>query len=459
MDCIRKLCFSHIFTDVIKKLISDNESYVYLKGTQGWKLAMLLASEVTEHDMCERQCLGCLEYTTACTMFNNLIQEIISANSDSQLLLDKLCERFKLDTKDPLSLALDLAAAPEYLKSKIEPDLISEYENYERRIKGAFLSLALHHYSYEQTQHSDTICSYGNLERDQITAYIPYQKDTTQNTFYLDQNIISKCSDDLSLKKQIVDFRRKTNCELIYSPYVIEDGIKMSRVRLAEYLDTVSKITNSSMLANINSKITFVKEDIEKTYTRVLLWREATRAAEDLKISKLHFNRLGYPHYAKNSRLSRRANKDINEFLESLRPYLDSEFQDIDFDDYESDHALCRRLYAATIEKSFSLDELVNRSIRFENDSECIEHIEGLCDFLDLINYQTESLSETNKIRSSLQDVAHLKFAWKTDFFVTGDNRLRKRGELIYSALGLTTKFISLNEFKLMITKVFTSDA
>lgn len=229
----------------------------------------------------------------------------------------------------------------------------------------------------------------------------------------------------------------------------------MSRVRLTEYFETIQELTDGIMLARTSDKVVFVKENIETTKNRVLLWKESTRAFEDCKINKMLLNQIGYSHFSRNSRFSKRANINLESLLESLRPHLENDDFEFEHDDYESDQALCRRLYAFTIEKSFSLEDLVNRTITFENDSECIEHIEHLCEFLDHINYKTEPLSDHDKIRSSVQDSEHLKHAWKADYFVTDDIRLRARGEFIYSTLKLKTRFIDLKELKNIIITEF----
>jgi len=460
MDCLLKFSFSYTLKNIIQKLVDNKNCYNVLVGTDEWRLAVHLDSQIQTRMMCARPCLGCLEFARVAGMFTKLTTDIVMANDEHKPLIDCICKMFGIDGEvDPVVVALDLISAPSYVKSKIHSDLVSDYDKYERAITGAFYSLALDHYIHEQAKCSDTLMSYGDLESKQIISYFPFEKQTSQKVFYLDQNIISKCSNDLSLRKQVIDFRNKTRCEFVYSPYVIEDGIKMSRIRLAEYFKVVSEVTNSSMLTNIDGEIRFVKEDIEITSKRVLLWRNATKAAEDKKIYKMHYNQWGYSHYARNSRISKRANKDINGFLDSLRPHLENDERELDFDDFESDYAIYHRLYAATIEKSFSLDELINGSISFKSEQECVDHIEGLCELLDLINYQTESLSEPEKIRSSLQDVEHLKHAWKADYFVTEDNRLRTRGEFIYSALRLKTKFIDLAGLKGEIIAEFKHSA
>ncbi|WP_274501698.1 hypothetical protein [Xanthomonas campestris] len=456
MDCLLKFTFSNILKNIIQKLVDDKNCYGDIVRTEEWGLVMHLDKTIKKRKMCERPCLGCLEFARIGGMFGKLTNEIAIANSEHKPLLECLCQTFEIDGEvDSITLALDLTSAPDYVKSKIKKDLIINYEKYEASINGAFRSLALDHYMHEQAKYSDTLMSNAELENNQKISYIPFIKRDDQKSFYLDQNIISKCINDSSFRKQVIDFRQKAMHELVCSPYVIEDGIKMSRVRLAEYFSAISDITGGSMLVNIDGEIRFARENIDITSKRVLLWRDATRAAEDNKFYKLQYNHWGYPHYAKKSSISRCINSDIHGFFESLRPHVENDQHELSHDDFESSYAIYRRLHAATIGKTFSLDELIHGSIVFNSDQECVKHIEGICELLDLVNYRTEQLSAPQKIRSSLQDVEHLKYAWKADYFVTEDNRLRDRGEFIYSALKLNTKFINLAGLKAEIIAAF----
>ncbi|HBN9817940.1 TPA: hypothetical protein L3924_001382 [Pseudomonas aeruginosa] len=456
MDCLIKHSLSFVIESVVKKLVDDVNGYAHLLTTEDWKLLISLDQAVSDRRICEHQCLGCLEFARTVSMFSNFNRGIFDANKEHVLVVTALRGIFNIPEKcDPITLALDLVVSPEYVKSKIPEKSIPAYEKYVDAVKGEVSRLALDHLLHEQAKCGDTILSHGNLEAEQVTAYEPIDRSDGEELFYVDQNVISKYGNDKNLRRQIENFKCKVGCKFVYSPYVIEDGIKMSRVRLTEYFDLIEELTDSTMLIRSEEDVTLAREDIQVTFDRVLLWRNATRAAEDSKVHKMHFNNWGYPHYSRGSRLSERINKDIHEFLDSLIPYMNDRSCDIDSNDYDSDQALCRRLYAATIQKSFSLQELVDRSIKHKDGAECMRKIEHLCDFLDLINYHTESLSDLNKIRSSLQDTEHLKSAWKADYFVTDDQRLRTRGEFIYSVLGLNTKFISINELKGRIISEF----
>ncbi|MGO5560114.1 hypothetical protein ACTP12_28275, partial [Klebsiella michiganensis] len=80
-----------------------------------------------------------------------------------------------------------------------------------------------------------------------------------------------------------------------------------------------------------------------------------------------------------------------------------------------------------------------------------INKIEGLCTFLDLINYKTESTKDKMKVKSSYQDIQHLTHAWKCNYLLTNDKRLISRGEFIYYILRIETKILRANEINTLI--------
>ena len=98
---------------------------------------------------------------------------------------------------------------------------------------------------------------------------------------------------------------------------------------------------------------------------------------------------------------------------------------------------------------SFGLEELVSGYIKTNNDFDCIDKIDNLCEILDFINFETDT--EEQKIKSSYQDTEHLKHAWKCKYFITNDKKLIKRGKFIYSLLNIDTEFLTISEFKEMM--------
>lgn len=455
MDCLIKHSHSFIIESLIKRLIEDINEYPHLLTTEDFQLLINLDKAVDNRKICHNECLGCLEFARMTIMLSNFFEGVSRVNEENEATITELCNIFSISKEsDPVVLALELIASSDYVKSKIPEKFIPSYEKYLNAIKSEISRLALDHFCHEQAKCHDTILAYAKLEQEQVIAYNPTDISGDKELFYVDQNVVSKYGNDQAFSRQIESFKNKLACRFVYSPYLIEDGVKMSRVRLIEYFDSIEKLTDNTMLVRSENGVILAKENIQVTLERVLLWRNATRAAEDLKIHKRNYNHWGYPHYSRKSKLSERANENINELLASFHPYLNDSLN-IDLDDYESDQALHRRLSAATIGKSFSLNALVNGSITYESDAQCIDCIGDLCEFLDLINFKTEPLSELRKIRSSLQDAEHLKHAWKADYFVTDDKNLRIRGDFIYSTLGLSTKFISTKDLKEKIVSEF----
>lgn len=456
MNCIIKHSQSFVIASIVKRLVKNVNEYSYLMTLEDWQLMVSLDQSIGERSVCEKRCLGCIEFAGMENIFLKFIDGIVSTNNENKALVTELCNIFSIPYDyNPIVCALDLVVSPDYVKSKITEKDMPAYEIYVGKVKETIRHLALDYVQYEWARCNDTVLAHANLEREQIINYEPIEIPVGKELFYVDQNVVSKYGCDKNFSRQIDNFKREIGCRFIYSPYVIEDGIKMSRVRLSEYFETIKALTDNIMLVPSKRGIMLAREDIKLTFERVLLWRNATRAAEDSKVKKMNLNHWMYPHYSRKSKLSIRANNNIEGFLDSLRPYLNDSYRDFDSNDYESDQALCLRLRNETLYKSFSFEELINKSIKYESDAECMRHIEHLCDFLDLINYQTESLSELSKIRSSLQDTEHLKHAWKADYFVTDDNRLRKRGTFIYSVLGLDTKFITIKNLQERIVSAF----
>ncbi|WP_199934109.1 hypothetical protein [Stenotrophomonas sp. S48] len=441
---------------LVTRLIDDVNEYSNLLETEDWRLFLSLHQAVDDKKHCQRNCQSCLEFSIMMNMLCDFFDGVQRKNEENDKLIAELHHLLGIPiASNHVSLALDLVISPSYVKEKIPANLVQPYEKYAIAIRREVSRLAMTHYLNKQNKCNLEILSHANLEQEQVTDYNPASTSAYEELLYVDQNVISKYANDNNFRRQIENFKRKASRQFIYSPYVIEDGVKMSRARLSEYFDSIEKLTDNTMLVRSKNGLILAKENAQITLDRVLLWKNVTRAAEDRKISVMNYNYWGHPYYSRGSKLSERANKDIHEFLASFRPYLCEVGVDVDLDDHDSDRALYRRLSAATIGKSFSLNALVNDSITHESDAQCIACIEHLCEFLDLINYQTEPLSELSKIRSSLQDTEHLKHAWKADYFVTDDRRLRTRGDFIYAKLGLRTKFIGTKDLKERIAGEF----
>lgn len=456
MDCLIKHSLSFVINRMVKRMIEDINEYPHLITTQDWQLLESLDQAVEDRQICRNQCLGCLEFFRMIRMLSKFLNGVLKEYKKSEPLVTELRRIFSIhDELHPIALALDLANSDDYVRSKLPAILVQPYEEYVRSIKGEISILAMDYFHHEQAKCHDIILAYAILEEEQAISYTPIDINEYEDIIYIDQNFASEYESNKNFQQQIENFKKMANCKFVYSPYLIEDGIKMSRVRLHEYLESVEKLTGNTMFVRSKKDLIIANESIQITRERVDLWRNATRAAEDLKLNEMNYNYWAYPHYSIKSDLPKQVNANVSEFLESLRPYLSKSKFDVDSATDKSKTEIARSLSAATIGKSFSLQDLIDRSIKYENDIQCMACIENLCQFLDLINYKTESLSKIKKVRSSLQDTEHLKHAWKADYFVTNDIRLRARGEFIYSSLRLKTKFISIEDLKGIIADQF----
>ena len=91
MNCLIKHSQSFIIESVVKRLIEDVNEYSYLLITEDWRLLMSLDKSVGERKICQKQCLGCLEFARTVTMLSNFINGILSANKESEALVTELC--------------------------------------------------------------------------------------------------------------------------------------------------------------------------------------------------------------------------------------------------------------------------------------------------------------------------------------------------------------------------------
>ncbi len=184
-----------------------------------------------------------------------------------------------------------------------------------------------------------------------------------------------------------------------------------------------------------------VKEEITTIVKRVLLWIQPTKAAESLKFYTYLYNQNAYPMFKRDSKSSyyQEINKDIKSFFKNIN--LKPEMKDL--------KKMLNSYITMLKSYPFDLEMLEKGNIKVDNDFDCIEKIDKLCEFLDFINYETDK--EIQKIKSSYQDTEHLKHAWKCKYFITNDEKLIKRGKFVYSILGINTIFLTNVEFKKMM--------
>ena len=447
INCIIKLNMSYLLKTIIKKLIKDINLWHNLELAEEFMLCIELENKLNKKITCEKPCKGCLDFDLVNNIFLRFTNDIHLVNKKYKELIKTILIKMNIiNIKNEVEISLNIISNPAYLKDKLENNLIAKYEEYYNEINNIITSLAANYYRQKQVELYDIILNNHHLfEKQKINQKI-ITIDENSKVFYIDQNFISKYVNDHSIQKQIDNIKNKANFKFVFSPYLIEDGIKMNKVFLKAYFENINKLTNGILMSQFNNELCYVFEEIDIIVERVLLLLEPTRAAEALKYNNTLLNYYEYSIFKKD-KITSEINNDIQKFFKNLdiRSMIN----------FKSNNKLESALYSHCMIQSypFTLEDLKNGKIKIENDIDCINKIEQLCNFLDFINYQTDN--DEKKIKSSYQDTQHLKHAWKADYFITNDDKLKKRGLFIYSLLEIKTEFCTIEKFKDRMIKFY----
>ncbi|MBB1436961.1 MULTISPECIES: hypothetical protein [Pseudoalteromonas] len=444
MDCVVKLNISYILKVLIGKLVSDSDSWMDLKTSEEFNLWIMLEDGLKDRIICEKQCMGCLDYHLVNRIFYDFIENIKIINNKNTDLINCLSDKFSLkNEEDPVSLAFELISNPVYVERQLDEKAHHLYKQYVKGVEQVHSALAVGYCQQRMTELHDIIISNSHFGEMQSLSYEDFEVSPTLNTFYLDQNFVSKCVNDKNFMLQVENYKKRSKSIFLSSAYLIEDGIKMNRVFLKSYFELLFELTNNILIAKQDRHLKFFKEQIDSTVERVILWLETTRAAEGLKLYKSLYNNYAYPMFNRKSNITKTLNKDIKVFFADIDDDFHPESFDMEFNSHNIIHGIM-------ISKSyqFTIQDIKKGHVTFDSDFDCMNKIEQLSELMDLINFETESIKDIKKIKSSYQDTEHLKHAWKADYFITDDVKLIKRGEYIYALLGIKTKFLKISDFK-----------
>jgi hypothetical protein len=449
IDCTIKLAISYSLKNFLERLVINIHLWNEIKFSEEFILVHDLNKQLKTTKICEHSCMGCLDYILVNRIFGDFHTKIEETNKKYNTLLSFFVKEYNLDIIDPIELALNLIVKPEYLEKILDTNQVVEYKEYVSDINGIIISLKLSYYHQRITELHDIVLSHGNLAQEQKNMVTLVHINTEIETFYIDQNFIGKYINDNSFQRQIENIKKKVKYQFVFSPYLIEDGIKMNKVFLKEYFENIDLLTDGILVTRYDDKLAYVKEDVDSIVERILLWLQPTKAGENLKFYWSLFNAYAYSSFKRDKKntLVQNINKDIKKFLQEF------DIQSVHSEENEFERSMEKTLYWKTTEIGLSFEEIQNLKISSYTDFDKIDKIQKLCDFLDFINYQTDK--EEKKIKSSYQDTEHLKHAWKCKYFITDDDKLIKRGEFIYSILGIETQFLTSDNLKKMMVDFY----
>lgn len=451
IDCTIKLAISYSLKKILEKLVNNIHLWNEIKFSEEIIVFHHLNKQLTNTKICENYCMGCLDYSLVDKIFGDFHTKIEEINEEYNNLLNFFLKEYSLDIKDPIELALNLIAKPEYLGKKLDDNHLVKYKQYVSNINEIIISLKLSYYNQRITELHDVILNHSHLTQDQKYNAILVNIDSKIETFYIDQNFISKYINEDSFQRQIENIKKKAKYQFVFSPYLIEDGIKMNQVFLKEYFENIDLLTDGISVTRYDDKLAYVKEEVDSIVERILLWLQPTKAGENLKFYWSLYNKHAYPDFKRDEKntLVQKINNDIQLFLKNF------DIESVDTENFEYERTMEKTLYSHMAGESypFRMEDLQNGYIEIDNDFDCINKIDKLCDFLDFINYKTDK--KEKKIKSSYQDTEHLKHAWKCKYFITDDDKLIKRGKFIYSILRIETQFLTSDDFKNKMISVY----
>ncbi|HFU76080.1 MAG TPA: hypothetical protein ENK66_07530 [Arcobacter sp.] len=448
MDCTIKLSISYVLKKFIENIIEDINKWHETAYSEEMLLLSQLEEKLQIQEICEKQCMGCLDYILVSKMFLNFRTKIDESNKKYVELIYYILRKMDLkNLNGSIEIAINVISNPQYIKKQLKENQIDKYQEYCDEINGIIIGLKLAYYNQRITELHDVILNHSYLKEEQKFNAILFNIDSEIETFYIDQNFIGKYINDNSFQRQIDNIKKKAKYQFVFSPYLIEDGIKMNQVFLKEYFENIDLLTDGISVTRYDDKLTYVKEEVDSIVERILLWLQPTKAGENLKFYWSLYNKYAYPDFKRDEKntLVQNINNDIQLFLKEF------DIESVHNEKNEYERTMEKTLYWYMVKKSypFRIEDLQNGYIKINNDFDCIEKIDKLCDFLDFINYETDK--EEKKIKSSYQDTEHLKHAWKCKYFVTDDKKLIKRGEFIYSLLNIKTQFITSKNFNTMM--------
>lgn len=251
---------------------------------------------------------------------------------------------------------------------------------------------------------------------------------------YLDTNAVTnllkkKGSRNLCLEKQ-----KEGLVSFVYSSYLVADAVNMNPFFLKDYIDDLLKLTKGHMIGVMNCIPCFVKEDISCTLARVGKQKSAAMAFEKHRFIKVieHFHE--YPELRKGKSLSNALAEYGVDFFTKIEKETTVGYTQLR-------RKFCSREYASEFIESGKVRGLESHEIR--------SAVDELLEVLDFCNYETESVKFSNfkKIASSYRDNEHIGHACIADYFVTDDEKLKARGNLIYPIVGAGTQVIGVKEF------------
>jgi hypothetical protein len=320
------------------------------------------------------------------------------SNPDNQKSLVLISDIYSLESK--YFSILGLEGDEDFLKVKNKINKI--YNNFTRK-----------YFIHKHAKNVDQVLTGVKLGNEQIFDQELYIK-SDKKTVYLDTNIFSRILEKSEIREKII--LSKYKFQYCYSAYLLEDKVKQNILFTNKVFNSISEITDNVMISSGGKypqlEMTFAVEDPKSVFNRVKLWLFQTQSAEDNQFNCMILDRIIYKKNVKA--------KFFN--VQEMINYLTNPDDNLKI-----------------------LADSLCASSAFDKDVSTNEKISALLKILNVLEFKIDK--KRQKIISSFQDEEHLRVAHIADYFITDDDNLSSRAEVIYKICECETKVILFKNF------------
>lgn len=424
--CLRKAIASVV--DASKNLRNIPLDKYYIAFCENLKI-------IEKKSLCT-SCEGCLDFRFLTEIWFEFIYKLEHICNDANNFVNTLIDKFLVPNEiwEKYYFILSLSEQKDFIL-KNYPDVdkddlerISEYAS------TVYLNLRQDYYDNLISDCNDTVFHLYDVLPEKSLKYSEVELDK-KKIIYFDTNVFSYYIRNKSFYS-LVNLSKSNEYTYVYSPYILEDGIKSDRIHFLYDCDKLVELTDNKTILSVDDTFLIKNENVFDCAKRVHLFRDYTKAQEEKNVYKKKFYELTFLPIPNQKQNAEKLNSDFFSFFKN------EVSNNIELKNYLS-HIL---RYA---DNALELSDIIKGTIQYENLSTTID---GLFQFFDYIGYAQDSQEKT--LKSNVQDLEHVKCATAADIFVTSDEKLYKRTSVIYALLGIKTKIMKENEFKKFLTKM-----
>lgn len=429
---IIKEAMANILFNKLMESFDDLEGLSRVQNSNEYRILTQLEKLLDQVDT-DGKISNCADYDAVVGAWNSLQCEVKALCERHENLMSVLTERFKLNVPDPFLLFGSLIKHDTRIAHQLDEEEGKQFRDYTNKANNIISKFKTSLLTYQAADLAERFFKEADTIHQNNISYKTISPKGA--TFYLDQNAVARIKEDAQCTRQCLEAQAGNRVAFVYSAYLVEDSINMNPLFLADFIKFLSLLTNSQMIALIDSEPHFVTEEIHRTLSRATKYSVITKYFEKHRFIKTIQHYHDYPELRRGKHLCNEIAKDPADFFRRA-----SKTDIAGFD---------------VVRSAFSKRQLLHHfiqtgDIRTTSPQEKGELIEDLLDLFDFVSFETESvkLSNAAKICSSYRDNRHLTHACIADYFITDDKRLRARGNVIYSLVGVSTRFMDFKEFR-----------